>query len=272
MDAYTLVNQQQILEERYSSNELIPRIKRELKDTPDIMNLIDTSGISKDFALTALTHLMLMKRANVPTMIGLLRHFYTEIQDVADMLKKCIQIDLIDYDVDNKVFITKWLINDNLQLELDRFQFPLPMVIKPKKLRNNMDTGYLKNHRSVILNNNHTDEDVCLDHLNRLNSIPLMLDMDTAYFIKNKWRNIDHKKEGESYDDYKARRKAFEKYNETTLWNMEMLSQISNKIYLTHSYDKRGRTYCNGYHINYQGNSWNKGVILFAHGDKYRHL
>ena len=32
-------------------------------------------------------------------------------------------------------------------------------------------------------------------------------------------------------------------------------------IYLTHKYDKRGRVYCQGYYISYQGTDWNKAVI-----------
>jgi len=33
---------------------------------------------------------------------------------------------------------------------------------------------------------------------------------------------------------------------------------------LTHKYDKRGRCYSQGYHVNPQGNDWNKAVIEFA--------
>jgi DNA-directed RNA polymerase len=33
---------------------------------------------------------------------------------------------------------------------------------------------------------------------------------------------------------------------------------------MTHKYDKRGRTYSQGYHIQPQGSDWNKAVIEFA--------
>jgi len=33
---------------------------------------------------------------------------------------------------------------------------------------------------------------------------------------------------------------------------------------MTHRYDKRGRVYCMGYHVNYQGTPWNKAVIELA--------
>jgi DNA-directed RNA polymerase len=43
-----------------------------------------------------------------------------------------------------------------------------------------------------------------------------------------------------------------------------ILEEYGNEFYLTHRYDKRGRVYCQGYHISYQGNAWNKSVIELA--------
>ena len=45
---------------------------------------------------------------------------------------------------------------------------------------------------------------------------------------------------------------------------MEILTEESDTFYLPHKYDKRGRTYCQGYHVSYQGAAWNKAVIEFA--------
>jgi DNA-directed RNA polymerase len=39
---------------------------------------------------------------------------------------------------------------------------------------------------------------------------------------------------------------------------------LGNEFYLTHRYDKRGRCYAQGYHVNPQGNDWNKAVIELA--------
>lgn len=259
-----LVQAQYEIEKRYSNNQLIPRLKRELKQEPEILNIINTNNLPLEFCITALVHLSLMRRANVQTMVGLMRNFYEDIQDVAAILMKMIEVDLMDFD---SVFITKYLISQETQIEIDRYQFPLPMVIQPLKLRTNKDTGYLTSKSSVILNNNHTEEDVCLDHLNRLNKIPLSIDIDTATFIKNKWRNLDHKKSDETFEEYQNRKKQFKKYNDITLFIMEFLKQFSDTIYLTHSYDKRGRTYTRGYHINDQGNGWNKAVINFSKGE-----
>ncbi len=45
---------------------------------------------------------------------------------------------------------------------------------------------------------------------------------------------------------------------------MGFLMMHSNVFHMTHKYDKRGRTYSQGYHVNYQGNPWNKACIEFA--------
>ena len=90
---------------------------------------------------------------------------------------------------------------------------------------------------------------------------PLALDMDTASMVRNSWRNLDKKKEDETHAEFKARKKAFERYEEATKDVMEQLVETSDRIYLTHKVDKRGRTYCQGYHINTQGNSWQKAVV-----------
>ena len=70
------------------------------------------------------------------------------------------------------------------------------------------------------------------------------------------------------YEDYQKRVRAFQKYDRTARDVMTMVEVSGNgEFYLTHRYDKRGRCYSQGYHINYQGNSWNKAVVEFANGE-----
>ena len=245
----SLVQVQEELERRYDQNQVIPKLKKLIRES-ELLEQIRNAGLPEEFTVTALVHMVLLRRANVETLVGIMRKFYTTAQEVADMLKLLVEKDFIDF---NEVFITKYLISEEVQKELDRYQFPLPMVIRPLKVRNNFDS---------------TDEDVCLDHINRINRIALRLNMDTAYFVKNKWRNLDHKKVDETYDEYLARKKQFAKYNETTLFDYELLNQFTDKIYLTHAYDKRGRIYCRGYHLNYQAGDWNKAVVEFYKEEK----
>ena len=40
-----------------------------------------------------------------------------------------------------------------------------------------------------------------------------------------------------------------------------VINNQNNKFWLKHSLDTRGRTYCNGYLINYQGASYKKAIV-----------
>jgi hypothetical protein len=131
-------------------------------------------------------------------------------------------------------------------------------------VKTNRETGYYLSKNSLILRKNHHEGDICLDHINRVNDIKFTINYDTAHMVRNQWRNIDKPKEGESRADFQRRLKAFEKYDRSSKEVIEKLLQYGNEFWLTHKYDKRGRVYCQGYHINYQGAPWNKAVIELA--------
>src|SRR5690606_38220392 len=116
----------------------------------------------------------------------------------------------------------------------DRYQYPLPMIVEPRELGNNTDTGYFTSRNSVILKNNHHEEDVCLDHLNHMNKIKLTLNNEVSSFIENSWRNLDKPKNGEDRKDFERRKRAFEKYDRTARDVMAHLEIAGSEFYLTH--------------------------------------
>jgi DNA-directed RNA polymerase len=81
--------------------------------------------------------------------------------------------------------------------------------------------------------------------------------------VQNKWKNLDKPKEDESVTDYQKRVKAFEKFDRASRDVMKLLLSEGNELYLTHKVDKRGRTYCQGYQVNYQGTPWCKATVEF---------
>lgn len=258
---------QKDLEHLFDKNQLIPRIRQEFKNERVIMDHIKAVGLPQEFALDLLSQMALHKRASLPVLVGCLNRHAPSAQAVVGLIQKAAEADLVDYAGDLDLFIVKFLISDDVQSELDRFQYPLPMVVEPKELLCNKDNGYLTSRGSVILRNNHHEEDVCLDHINRVNKTGFRINMDTAKMIRNRWRHLDKPKEGESHEEFQDRRRAFEKYDRTANHMIEALSQMSDVIYLTHKYDKRGRIYCQGYHVTYQGATWNKAVLEFANGE-----
>jgi len=262
----TLVNHQIELERLYSKNQTIPRIRAEFQncEQASFTDYLIESEIPVNFGLDLLVQMALHKKASLQTLIGLLIKHFNDAQTTADMLLKASLADLVDWDPTIKMFIVKFEITQEVQDDLDRFQYPLPMVVEPRDIKKNTDTGYFLNQGSVILRNNHHADDVCLDHLNRMNKIKLTINADTAQMIKNKWKNLDKCKEGETREDFEKRKKAFKKYDRTAKDVMKVLMEHSDHFYITHKYDKRGRVYCQGYHVNYQGTPWNKAVVELA--------
>ena len=259
------------LETLFSKHQVMPFLRAEFIEAgakDDLTNL----GIPVSFGLDLMAYMVLYKRANLPTLVGLLRRFFDDgelsaEQQCADMLLKAVESDVVDYEPENKVFVVAYDIDQATQYELDKFQYPLPMIEAPETVTNNRQTGYQTIVGSLLLRGNHHDEDICLDHINRINAVPLSLNTDVVAFIQNRWKNLDRQKPDESFQDFKARQKAFQKYNRTSREVLTALMAAGNRFWLTHKYDKRGRTYCQGYHVSYQGTDWNKACIEFANGE-----
>jgi len=254
------------LETLYNKNQTLKRVRAEFTecDTFDFAEFMSQHEIDEEFGFSLLTQMALHRRADLPTLVGVLRSHFNDGQKTVDMILKCAEVDLVDWDPTISKFITVFTISEDVQADLDRFQYPLPMVIEPKEVKNNKSSGYLTSSGSIILKNNHHEEDVCLDHINRMNKIKFTINTDTATMVANKWRNLDKPKAGESQQDYERRVRAFEKYDRTCKDVIDVLTEHGNEFYLTHKYDKRGRIYCQGYHISYQGAPWNKAVLELA--------
>lgn len=258
------------LEHLYDKNQTLRRIRKEFTDCKsfNFKAFFEKAEIPEAFAFDAMVQMALHRRTSVSTMVGILRRHYEPASDAcqqaADMLKKMVDVGLIEWLPNREQLVVVASIDEDVQRDLDRYQYPMPMVVKPLPVRNNLQLGYLATKGSIILRNNHHDEDVCLDHINRLNRIRFSIDFDTARMIANRWRHLDKPKAGETENDYRKRVKAFEKYDRNSRQVIDQMLSLGNEFYLTHRYDKRGRSYCQGYHINYQGTPWNKAVIELA--------
>lgn len=258
------------LEELFNKNQLIPRIKEEFLacKEPDFVTYMRERKVDEKFGLNLLTQMAIHKRASVSTLVGILRHHHDNVQETADAIMRCVEIGLLAYDEPLGMFVVLFWPDQEVMDEIDRYQYPLPMVVQPVHLKDNMDTGYITQmcrRGSLILKDNHHEEDICLDHLNSMNMVRFRINKQTADLVENSWRNLDKPKPGESKQDFQKRRKAFEKYDKTARDVIALVESEGETFYLTHKYDKRGRTYCQGYAINYQGTPWNKAVVEFAH-------
>lgn len=256
------------LETLYSKHQLLPVLREEFatiaEEYPD--------PAYHPFISEMLAQICLHRQADPPTMVGLLSPKYGSPQSVADMLLLMCEFDYVDFDPSTQPhgsFIVKFDISEDVQTMLDRYQYPLPMIMAPKKVEDNFSTGYHTIKGSVVLNGSKyfATVDVCLDHLNRINAVPLTLDF--SVIRSNEGRYIKPtRKEGESYDDFRKRLKQASVFYGVSVEVMEGLDELSEVVYLTHKFDRRGRCYASGYHINTQGTDYNKAVLQLAHKEK----
>lgn len=259
------INYQKEMEKLFHKNQVIPRIKSEFfNSNVDFIGYMKGKNILPEFGIDLMVQMVLHKRVKLTVLVGILRRHFEDSQLTVDELYKAAEANLVDWSPLTEQFIVRIDITPDVQEELDRYQYPLPMIVEPKKITDNFMTGYLTGHGSVILKNNHHDDDVCLDHLNRVNKMKFTINHTTAHLIKNQWKSLDKPKEDEDYKDYQRRVKQFEKYDRTAKDVMTHIGIADNEFYLTHKYDKRGRVYSQGYHVNYQGTAWNKAVIELA--------
>lgn len=248
-------------EESFNKNTLFRKVRFEYENEPEIINTLKTNDIDIQFGLNFLTHVALHDTVNVPTLVGLLKKDNTA-QQCANNILKCIEADLADYCTNRKIVIATLLPDGDLMNELNQYIYPLPLITEPKKVTNNNQDAYITYNSHVILGGkyNHHDNDVCLDHINRLNQTKLCLNELVINKCINKWST----KKSDTKDTKQKKKKALEAFmNIAKDSYLAMLIQ-SNKFSMSHKYDKRGRTYTVGYHINYMGNQYQKACVELA--------
>lgn len=255
----SMITTQKNLEELYSKHQLLPVLREQF------------APLSEDpFTIDVIIQIYLHKQADLPTMVGLFSPKWGTPQEVANMLANCVEADMLDFDMKTKRFSLIYGITEDVEDMLARYQFPLPMVVQPKKVTNNhMGSGYMNQGGRIILNGSDVfdDEDVCLDHINRANSVGLTLNMNVVASEEG-YMIPPVRKIGEDFEDFRKRKKQMEIFYNHSLEVMQGVAALGNEIWLTHKYDRRGRCYCVGYHVNSQGTDYNKAVLDLVKKEK----
>lgn len=166
------------------------------------------------------------------------------------------------------MLVSDYVLSDNLQGYIDQCKFLPPMVVKPNIVKDNNETGLLvvKKHVMCGKKDGKHSNDVCLDNLNKLNQIPLTLNLEflTKYSEVPTYKdneNDPQQKKAEKYEDW-------ERFVKDSYKVYRDLVNLGNEYYITHKCDSRGRTYAQGYHVNPQGNAFRKAIIDFAEQEK----
>jgi len=252
------------LEDTHNKNLLMQRVRQEVMNDMDLQNLIAKSGVNQKVCNSCLMYLAVYKRLPPDALLGLLYHPQPEdydkanpesLQTLAEDIEACCEAGFFDTD-DQGRFVVIFELPKRVEEELDQFQFPLPLLVTPKTIVSNTDSGYYtKNHESVLLGGKKTGEDVCLEHLNLMNSIPFTINTMTNQEAECTWDGISSE----------MSKKNLKRYISAMMKNEDLMVEKGNKFYFSHRFDYRGRTYCQGYHLNYQGTAYNKAVLELAH-------
>lgn len=197
------------------------------------------------------------------------------IHTMAEIIAVLGETDLFD----NKKTREGWIVISRVGLDAEVTQYAdnalylPPLIIKPRKVRSNRDSGYITQRgESLILGfyENHHDDNICLDVINILNSNEYELDTD---FIDNnvmEWSEPEF--EVGKHTHYEEEqitamsKDYFENYfKEQSKFFVKLMKHHGNSMYITNKVDKRGRIYSQGFHINPQGDSYHKAMLNLKH-------
>lgn len=138
-----------------------------------------------------------------------------------------------------------------------------PMICRPNRVFTNYSAQVLtKEHDAVVLGSGNCHKmPLALDAINIANSVKMSLDLRVLNTFKEEMPKLN--KEGkpwlpEQVGNFVRMRNASQKvYDE--------LLEEGNEFYFPYKFDKRGRMYSQGYHVNMQGGEFKKALINLNH-------
>ena len=214
----------------------------------------------RDMALCMYMHIFTKPESSLQEFMGKFSNDL-DVEDcelLAGEMLTVIAINSEQFDIQHRA--NKWKIiprNNVLVMRvaraINRRKYTPPMLCPPRKVKANRHTGYLTQKGSIILGGkeNHHEEKVSLDAINILNQIPLKLDMQVIEYeeiVEESETNFGKFLQKSFLDDC-----------------VKIYEKLLNRVfYFTWKFDKRGRLYSQGYHINLQSTDYKKASISFA--------
>jgi hypothetical protein len=151
--------------------------------------------------------------------------------------------------------ISNYKLEESTKQRLSNLQYLPPLVCKPKEITSNYQSGYLTKEESIILGSgNHHDKPLALDAINIANSVELSLD---------EWVMTQEEVSKKPLDTTEKKDNFLRMKNSSQRVYKELVDQ-GNKFHLLWRFDKRGRMYSSGYHVNIQGTEYKKALINLA--------
>lgn len=281
------------IEDRYSRRNIRSRILREI-ESDDLLSLrflmaadsikkwihspsrYDRMGELKDALSNApisrkdlvleiiITVLTNSSRVPVQTVAGIVApqlelDTFTGVRIVSEVIGLLAEEDLFDVymagdtEEGSMMIVSQLELDDELKQFIAGTKYLPPMIVPPKIVTSNIAEQYYSIKDSLVLGGriNHHNMKLSLDVINILNQQALSLDTEIAEMPEVPNKELDTVEKQQQFNRMCMASK--EVYRE--------LIEHGNEFYFTHKYDKRGRVYSQGYHVNIQSTEYKKALI-----------
>jgi hypothetical protein len=187
---------------------------------------------------------------------------FDAVKTVAEIMAVMCEADAFDVivsaDSDTGVMMVQshYELPDNIKQKIADTMYLPPMVCKPFKVSDNYTYHSMTEQGSLILGKrvNHHNLPLAYDAINIASAIPLALDSYILGFREVPNKELDTQDKVDSFNRMQIA--------STKVYNF--LLENGNKWYLRWRYDKRGRMYSQGYHVNIQSTDYKKALVSFA--------
>jgi hypothetical protein len=177
------------------------------------------------------------------------------VELAASLLGTLSDTDVIDIELRGKylVIVTHYMLPEDIkQYIVDTCYLP-PMLVQPDEVLHGGTSGHLSFTKTLILKGNKHDLPLNYHATNRLNSVKFVLDERMLELEEESSKELDTQQKRESFArNLKA-------------YNLAYVHLIGRPFHFTSNYDCRGRTYCGGWQVNYQGTDYKKSILSLAH-------
>lgn len=176
---------------------------------------------------------------------------FIKVQIGSDLIEVC---NGLLWNCSEGIFKSRYNLSDELKLKISKYMYLPPMIEKPDYISNNRQGGYRTFNENVILGGQykHHNKTVRLDNINYLNSIKFVLDKEVIKEVEVRKKPFKTEQDKLNWEQY--------------LKECELVKEEykDKEFYFSHAVDSRGRIYCKGYHLSYQGTEYQKASISLA--------
>lgn len=138
---------------------------------------------------------------------------------------------------------------------LSKYKYLPPMICEPKPWTSNHYGGYLSSRKSVLLGKeNHHEDTQALDALNIVQKVSFSLDLEVLKEQEQSSKQLDT-------PDKIANFTQQVKESQTVYQDLQ---DQGNKFWFVWRFDKRGRMYSSGYHVNLQSYEYKRALLNFT--------